>query len=198
MEKLATKKISKNQTKTNSRHSDKNRKKSTKNGKNKAKQFFLLNKKLIIFSAFETIIGVVLILLAFVCNKYFLFLNRPKLFENSSLICILALTCLIINSVLPALEKFVDFWSGSNSRLKNKAKKQINLSFVNVFIVLFFCISFLAKLVWLCTFVLFLLFATSFAMLFKQKNKCCFHFSIINFLASIMLLLSIYYIYMLN
>ena len=211
MDKLATKRIKRDISQTdkkkkNKKQSDepqKQRFKAKEKKNNKLMQFVFLNKKMLIFSAFAFAICFVLLMIAFAGSKYFLFLNRPKLFENSSLICVLVTICLTINCLLPILKK-ID--NKNKTKIKNtekeikgkKNKKQIELSVVNIFLLAIFAISFLTKQLWLCTFDMFLLFATSFAMMFRQKNKHCVFVCIVNFLANILLLLSIYYIYMLN
>ena len=205
MEKLQTKKISKKPTenaKTNKK-TDKKPKKNKKEENNyKIKQFASSNKKLIVLSFMVFVASFVLVLLSLANSKYFLFLNRPKFFADSNLLCVLMIFCLIINCFLPIFSRVIDFYKSKIEKNENQIKKvknkKMDLSFANVLFICLFSISFLAKWLWLCVFVLFFMFAMSFVLLFKKRSKHIFVAVLINFLISILLLLSFYYIYLLN
>ena len=142
MEKLVTKRITKNKfpsaSKKNSRN--KNFAKSKIKKENRIWQFISANKMVIIFSILSFVICFGLLIFTFAGSKYFLFLNRPKLFENSSLICILATICLIVNCFLPLFERIIDFYSklGAKDKPKIKGKEELKLSIVNTFLLTVF------------------------------------------------------------
>lgn len=87
-----------------------------------------------------------------------------------------------------------------NKNLVTKNDLKSNLKFAIFSSILFFvfCIGFFTKCIWICVFIMFILFASSFIMLFKQKSKYLLWVNAVAMLFIFLLLLSVYYVYLLN
>ena len=205
MEKLVVKKIKSNKKdidkKPLQRQYERKQKKSKK--PSLIMQFFCQHKKFIIFLSIEFLLISIFLFLSFFNSRYFLFLNRPKIFQTSNLLCFLLFLYIVFNNLLPFLSCFVYFKAEGTDKIKKtyyeKSRKNIiKFSAINSVIICLVLIGFLCKVLWLCVFMLFALFATSFVEIFKQPTGKLTFCAIVKFLLAIILLLSIYYIYLLN
>ena len=85
-----------------------------------------------------------------------------------------------------------------NFEIKNDIKSNIKFAIFSSILFCIFCIGFFTKCIWICVFVMFILFASSFIMLFKQKSKYLLWVNAVAMLFIFLLLLSVYYVYLLN
>ena len=205
MEKLVAKKIQPNKKATDKKKLQSQRKKRMQKAKKTSliKQFFCHHKRLVICLLIQFLMTSVFLFLSFFNNKYFLFLNRPKIFQTSNLLAFMLFLYVIFNNIMPFLSNFAYFKTENKDKTckKNFDKRRksfVIFSIINSVIICLFLAGFLCKVLWLCVFLFFGLFAISFIELFKQPTRQLTLLAIIKFLLATLLLLSVYYIYLLN
>ena len=155
---------------------------------------FKQNKFYFVLLFFTFLISLVLSEINFNSSKYFLFLNRPKIFSTPKIFIALLVVFLFLlffcGSLLPFAEK--------NFQNKKNGLREKQIVFVPFLFLLFSILFFNLELLPISVILLFFNCFCVFLMFFRQKMPILRIFLIILLLSSICLWISFYFLYLLN
>lgn len=135
-------------------------------------------------------------------NSYYNYINRPKILKSSIVIIVniiiatlLTFGCFMYNLIINA--KVFTNKNNQKNIIKQLQDNNFVFAILSVLLTLLLCLFFKLELLWLCVVIMFFVCFIKVLLVIKNKFKSRY-INLVELMANLCLLLSIYYIYLLN